>query len=87
MTDPTPRGVRAILSPLPQFRVIERYTIACAMAVVAVLMRELLDPVLGHVAFYVTVYIAVAFSAIVCGFGPCCLERPTRLPGDFLLVC
>ena len=70
MTDPTPRGVRAILFPLPQFRVIERYTIACAMAVVAVLLRELLDPVLGHVAFYVTVYIAVAFSAIVCGFAP-----------------
>jgi hypothetical protein len=53
-------------TPLPQFRVMDRYLIGCGMAVVAVLMRELLDPVLGHVAFYVTVYIAVAFSAIVC---------------------
>jgi signal transduction histidine kinase len=73
MTDPTSRGVRAILTPLPQDRVIERYMIALAMAVVAFLMRGLLDPVLGHVAFYVTVYITVAFSAIVCGFAPAVL--------------
>ncbi len=83
MTDPTPRDIRGILSPLPQFRVIERYTIAIAMAVVAILMRELLDPVLGHVAFYVTVYIAVAFSAIVCGFAPAVLSALLGFLGVF----
>ncbi len=83
MTDPTPRSVRALLAPLPQVRVIERYVIACAMAVVAVVMRELLDPVLGHVAFYVTVYIAVAFSAIVCGFAPALLSALLGFLGVF----
>lgn len=83
MTDPTPRGIRAILLPLPQFRVIERYAIACAMAIVAVLVRELLDPALGHVAFYVTVYIAVAFSAIVCGFSPAVLSALLGFLGVF----
>jgi signal transduction histidine kinase len=63
--------------------VIERYTIACAIGIVAVLMRELLDPVLGHVAFYVTVYIAVAFSAIVCGFGPAVLSALLGFLGVF----
>ena len=83
MTDRTPRDVRGILSPLPEFRIIERYTIACAMAFVAVLMREVLDPVLGHVAFYVTVYIAVAFSAIVCGFVPAVLSALLGFLGIF----
>ena len=83
MTNQAPRGVRATLSPLPQFRVIERHTIACAMGIVAVLMRELLDPVLGHVAFYVTVYIAVAFSAIVCGFIPAVLSALLGFLGVF----
>ena len=53
------------------------------MAFVAVLLRELLDPVLGHVAFYVTVYIAVAFSAIVCGFGPAVLSALLGFLGIF----
>lgn len=83
MTDRTLRDVRGILSPLPEFRIIERYAIACAMAFVAVLMREVLDPVLGHVAFYVTVYIAVAFSAIVCGLGPAVLSALLGFLGIF----
>lgn len=83
MTIPTPKGMRAILSPLPAVRVVERYTIALGMAVVAVLMRELLDPVLGHVAFYVTVYIAVAFSAVVCGFVPAVLSALLGFLGVF----
>lgn len=53
------------------------------MAVVAVLLRELLDPVLGHVAFYVTVYVAVAFSAIVCGFAPAVLSALLGFLGVF----
>ncbi|HVI80652.1 MAG TPA: sensor histidine kinase [Candidatus Acidoferrum sp.] len=68
---------------MPHSRVVERYTIACTMAVVAVLTRELLDPVLGHVAFYVTVYIAVAFSAIVCGFAPAVLSALVGFLGIF----
>ena len=83
MTGPTPKGIRAILSPLPPVRVIERYTIALGMAVVAVLMRELLDPVLGHVAFYVTVYTAVAFSAVVCGLAPAVLSALLGFLGVF----
>ena len=83
MTNPTPRDVRGILSPLPELRITERYTIACAMAFVAVLLREVLDPVLGHVAFYVTVYIAVALSAIVCGFGPAVLSALLGFLGIF----
>ena len=59
-----------ILTPLPQSRVIARYGIAFAMAVIAVLLRGLLDPVLGHVAFYDTVFIAVAFCAVICGITP-----------------
>src|SRR5208337_2300142 len=48
----------------------ERYTLAFATAVVAILLRWALDPVLGHVAFYVTVYMAVAFVSLVWGLGP-----------------
>lgn len=58
----------ALLVPIPRDRVAKRYSIALATAAVAILLRWLLDPVLGHVAFYVTVYIAVAFCAIVCGY-------------------
>jgi signal transduction histidine kinase len=83
MTIPTPKGMRAILSPLPPVRVVERYTLALGMAIIAVLMRELLDPVLGHVAFYVTVYIAVAFSAVICSFGPAVLSAVVGFLGVF----
>lgn len=58
----------AFLVPIPRDRVATRYFLALATAAVAILLRWLLDPLLGHVAFYVTVYIAVAFCAIVCGY-------------------
>ena len=51
----------------------ERYTLAFATAVVAVLLRWALDPVLGHVAFYVTVYMAVALVSLILGLGPAVL--------------
>jgi len=70
MTDPLPIRLQAILSPVPQDRVIARFGLAVAMAVLAVLLRALLDPVLGHVAFYTTVVMAVAYCAVVCGFAP-----------------
>lgn len=50
--------------------VVERFVIALCAAVLAVLLRWLLDPLLGHVAFYVTVYAAVAFCVLVCGYLP-----------------
>lgn len=53
------------------------------MAVLAVLLRELLDPVLGHVAFYVTVYIAVAFTVLVCGWIPALLTAAAAFLGVF----
>lgn len=58
------------LTPISPGDVLRRYLIAVAAAVGAILFRWLLDPVLGHVAFYVTIYIAVAYCAVVCGYGP-----------------
>jgi signal transduction histidine kinase len=63
-----------ILSPLPQSSVLTRYTVALASAVFAIALRAALEPVLGHAGFYVTVYIAVVFSALVCGLGPSILS-------------
>jgi hypothetical protein len=51
MTDPTRTRVLAMLSPLPHRRMIERFTIALGTAALAILLRALLDRVLGHVAF------------------------------------
>jgi signal transduction histidine kinase len=74
MTNPALTRVLAIFSPLPQQRGIERFIVAVATAVLAVLLRGVLDPVLGHVAFYVTLYMAVAFNAVVCGAAPAALS-------------
>jgi len=57
-------------SPIPQDRVFQRYAIGALTAVFAVLLRGMLDPLLGHVAFYVTVYITIALCAVICGLGP-----------------
>ena len=73
MTGALPARIVTIFTPLPRQFVLRRYSIAVCAAAVAILLRWLLDPVLGHVAFYVTLYIAVAFCAIVCGFGPAIL--------------
>jgi signal transduction histidine kinase len=59
-----------LFSPMRREFVVERYAIALTSAVLAIVVRWLLDPVLGHVAFYVTVYAAVAFCALVCGYLP-----------------
>ncbi|MGA8492931.1 MAG: DUF4118 domain-containing protein, partial [Terriglobales bacterium] len=68
-----PRRVFAVLSPLQRQDVFNRYAIAIATAAIAILLRWFLDPVLGHVAFYSTVYMAVAFCALVCGLVPAVL--------------
>jgi signal transduction histidine kinase len=75
--------VLAIFSPLPQERVIARFAIALLTAVLAVLLRGLLDPVLGHVAFYVTLYMMVAFDAVVCGAAPAAVSSAFGFLGIF----
>jgi K+-sensing histidine kinase KdpD len=75
--------VLVILSPLPREHVIERFAIALATAVLSVLLRGLLDPVLGHVAFYVTLYVAVAFDAVICGAAPAALSSALGFLGIF----
>ncbi|MFZ0283867.1 MAG: sensor histidine kinase [Terriglobales bacterium] len=69
-----------ILSPLARQKTVERYLIAISAAGVAVVLRWCLDPLLGHVAFYATVYMAVAYCAVVCGWIPATL---TALVGFF----
>jgi signal transduction histidine kinase len=73
----------AVLAPLPQQRVAERFTLAFLMAALAVVLRALLDPVLGHVAFYATVYMAVAWCAVVCGLLPAILGTAVGFLGIF----
>ena len=72
-----------IFSPFQPENVAERYTAAMAAAVFAVLLRWCLDPVLGHVAFYATVYMAVAFCAMACGLGPAILSALAGFAGIF----
>jgi signal transduction histidine kinase len=74
MADSVPPRALTILSPLRRESVAEAYTIAIATAMLAVALRWCLDPVLGHVAFYATLYMAVAFCALVCGPGPAILS-------------
>src|SRR3974377_1408718 len=60
----------SLFNPLPDSARERRFAVALGVAVLAILLRWLLDPVLGHVAFYSTVYIGVAFCALVCGLLP-----------------
>src|SRR5215475_11276880 len=64
------RSESQFFSPLRESFIYERFAIALATAILAVVLRWLLDPVLGHVAFYATLYMAVAFSAVFCGMAP-----------------
>jgi len=50
-----------------------KYTIAVVVAVAAILLRRLLDPLLGSENAYHTVWLAVMFSAFYCGTGPALL--------------
>jgi signal transduction histidine kinase len=77
---PSMRAMR-ILSPLPQQDVLRRYAVALAIAGISILLRGLLEPVLEHSGFYVTVYLAVVFSAIVCGLGPSILSAVVGTAG------
>jgi signal transduction histidine kinase len=83
MIGPASSSALRIFSPIQQRFVVERFTIALLTGVLAVLLRGALDPVLGHVAFYVTVYMAVAFCAVVCGFLPAGLSAAVGFLGIF----
>ena len=72
-----------MLSPTERQKLTERYTVALAAAVFAVLLRWCLEPLLGHVAFYATVYMAVAFCALICGLGPAVLTGLMGFLGIF----
>lgn len=77
------RSISALLTPFPVQRLGPRYTVAALAGVLAVILRWALDPVLGHVAFYVTVYIALAYCAIVCGYAPAILTAVLGFAGIF----
>jgi len=70
-----------LLSPMSQRYVWRRYLVALASAALAVLLRALLEPVIGHAGFYVTLYVAVVFSALVCGLGPSILTAALGTTG------
>lgn len=72
-----------IFSPIPDRFLMRRFTLAVTTALLAVLLRGLLDPVLGHVAFYATVYMTVAFCATVAGLAPGILNAVIGFVGIF----
>jgi signal transduction histidine kinase len=73
----------AIFSPMQDRFVLRRFGFAVATAVLAVLLRALLDPALGHVSFYATVYMTVAFCATVAGLVPAVLNAILGFCGIF----
>jgi len=72
-----------LFSPIRREFVVERYGIALATAALAIVLRWIFDPLLGHVAFYVTVYAAVAFCSIVCGYAPAIVSAIAGFLGVF----
>lgn len=72
-----------IFAPIRREFVTERYGIALAAAALAIVLRWIFDPLLGHVAFYVTVYVAVAFCSIVCGYAPAIVSAIVGFLGIF----
>jgi signal transduction histidine kinase len=80
------RNIR-ILAPLPQVAVRERYLVALICAVLAVISRIAMDPLLGHSgAFYVTVYMAVLVAALLGGLGPGTLSAGASLAAIIFLI-
>jgi len=77
------RTLKALLSPLPPRFIVERFATALLTAALAILLRWFLDPVLGHVAFYVTVYMSVAFCTFVCGAVPAVVSALIGFGGIF----
>src|SRR5215831_8436951 len=77
------KNLSSILNPIPRQFVSRRYSIAVACSLLAVILRWLLDPVLGHVAFYVTIHIVVAYCAIACGYAPAIVTALIGFVGIF----
>jgi two-component system, NarL family, sensor kinase len=72
-----------LFSPIRRDFVVERYGVALATAALAIVLRWMFDPLLGHVAFYVSVYAAVAFCSIVCGYAPAIVSAIAGFLGIF----
>ena len=77
------RSIRALLTPLPSQPLAPRYAMAALAGVLAVILRWALDPALGHVAFYVPVYVAIAYCAMVCGYAPSVLTAVLGFVGIY----
>jgi len=77
------KNLSSILNPIPRQFFSRRYSIAVACSLLAVILRWLLDPVLGHVAFYVTIHIVVAYCAIACGYAPAIVTALIGFVGIF----
>ena len=82
MMGPAPQAVTTFFPHRRSF-VANRYGIAIVAAVLSVLLRWCLDPVLGHVSFYTTVYMAVAFCSLVVGWRPAALTALLGFWGIF----
>jgi signal transduction histidine kinase len=76
-------NISKFLSPIQREFVVERYGVALATAALAIVLRWIFDPLLGHVAFYVTIYVAVAFCSIVCGYAPAIVSAIVGFLGIF----
>ncbi len=64
-----------------------RYAMGFAATAICLLGRWLLDPFLGNFTPFITLYAAVAFSAIYAGFGPAILAAILGLIGaDYWFV-
>ncbi len=72
-----------IFTPLQDRLIPLRFGLAVTTAVLAVFLRGALDPALGHVAFYATVYMTVAFCSIVSGLLPAVLNAILGFCGIF----
>ncbi|HEX4003868.1 MAG TPA: PAS domain S-box protein [Candidatus Acidoferrales bacterium] len=62
-------------------KAVTRYILAVVAAALALILRNLLTPLLGHQNPYHTVWLAVAFSAWYCGLGPSILTTVLTVVG------
>src|SRR5579864_5973623 len=62
-------------------RPISRYVLGILVAVAALVLRKLLNPLLGSENPYHTAWVAVAFSAWFCGVGPAIVTVVVSLVG------
>jgi signal transduction histidine kinase len=69
------------MAPAARQNAATRYALAVSIAILALLLRKLLAPVLGAQNPYHTAWAAVAFSAWYCGLGPSVLAVLIELAG------